>query len=77
IGPFRQASSSASGINPMAALMSAERRQALATVAAKHEIAIIENDIIGPMVEGREPPMAAFAPERTLYVTSFTKITVP
>jgi DNA-binding transcriptional MocR family regulator len=76
-GPIRAIFLQPSVINPMAALMSAERRQALAAVAAKHDIAIIENDILGPMVENRAPPMAAFAPERTLYVTSFTKITVP
>ncbi|ARQ13917.1 transcriptional regulator/aminotransferase domain-containing protein (plasmid) [Rhizobium etli] len=76
-GPIRAIFLQPSVINPMAALMSAERRQALAAVAAKHDVAIIENDILGPMVEDRAPPMAAFAPERTLYVTSFTKITVP
>ncbi len=64
-------------INPTATLMSAERRGALAEVARRHEVAIIENDILGPLVEGRLPPVAALAPERTLYVTSFTKITVP
>lgn len=64
-------------INPMAAMMSAERREALAEVARRHDLAIIENDILGPLVEDRPPPMAAIAPERTLYITSFTKITVP
>ena len=64
-------------INPTATLMSAERRQALAEVARRHDISIIENDILGPLVEDRAPPIAAYAPERTLYVTSFTKITVP
>ncbi|MGK6315503.1 PLP-dependent aminotransferase family protein [Neorhizobium sp. DT-125] len=76
-GPIRAIFLQPSVINPMAALMSAKRREALAAVAAKHDVAIIENDILGPMVEDRAPPMAAFAPERTLYVTSFTKITVP
>ncbi|AJC82753.1 transcriptional regulator/aminotransferase domain-containing protein (plasmid) [Rhizobium etli bv. phaseoli str. IE4803] len=76
-GPIRAIFLQPSVINPMAALMSAERREALAAIAAKHDIAIIENDILGPMIEDRAPPMAAFAPERTLYVTSFTKITVP
>ena len=64
-------------INPTATLMSAERRAALAAVARRHDVAIIENDILGPLVEERLPPVAALAPERTLYVTSFTKITVP
>lgn len=64
-------------INPTATLMGEHRRQALAAVARKHDIAIIENDVLGPLVEDRAPPLAAFAPERTLYVTSFSKITAP
>ena len=64
-------------INPTATLMGAERREAIAAVARKHDIAIIENDVLGPLVEGRAPPVSAFAPERSLYITSFSKITVP
>jgi DNA-binding transcriptional MocR family regulator len=64
-------------INPTATMMGAERREAIAEVARRHDLAIIENDVLGPLVENRPPPVAAFAPERTLYVTSFTKITVP
>ena len=64
-------------INPTATLMSEARRMAIVEVARRHDIAIIENDVLGPLVEDRPPPIAALAPERTLYVTSFTKITVP
>ncbi|RWJ37067.1 MAG: PLP-dependent aminotransferase family protein, partial [Mesorhizobium sp.] len=64
-------------INPTATLMGAARREQIAAVARRHDLAIIENDVLGPLVEGRPPPVAAFAPERTLYVTSFTKIVVP
>ena len=64
-------------INPTATLMGSVRRAELAGVARRHDIAIIENDVLGPLVEARAPPLAYFAPERTLYVTSFTKITVP
>ncbi|WP_202331247.1 MocR-like ectoine utilization transcription factor EhuR [Mesorhizobium sp. L-8-3] len=64
-------------INPTATLMSAGRREAIVAVARKHDVAIIENDVLGPLVESRAPPLAAYAPERTLYVTSFTKVTVP
>lgn len=64
-------------INPTASLMSLARRQAIADVAREHDIAIIENDVLGPLVENRAPPVAALAPERTLYVTSFSKIVVP
>lgn len=66
-----------SSISPTATLMGAERRAAIAEVARRNDIAIVENDILGPLVERRPPPLAAYAPERTLYVTSFTKITVP
>ncbi|AXS40455.1 PLP-dependent aminotransferase family protein [Breoghania sp. L-A4] len=64
-------------MNPRAVLMSQARREALAAVARQHDIAIIENDVLGPLVEDRPPPVAAIAPERTIYITSFTKITVP
>ena len=64
-------------INPTATLMGEARREQIAAVARKHDIAIIENDVLGPLDEDRPPPVAYFAPERTLYVTSFTKIAVP
>jgi DNA-binding transcriptional MocR family regulator len=64
-------------ISPTATLMGQARRRALAEVARKHGIAIIENDVLGPLVEKRPPPIAALAPERTLYVTSFTKCVIP
>jgi DNA-binding transcriptional MocR family regulator len=75
--PIRAVFVQPSVINPTATLMSAERREAIVAVARKHDLAIIENDVLGPLVENRPPPVAAFAPERTLYVTSFTKIVVP
>ncbi len=64
-------------INPTATLMSLERRRQLVEVARRHDLAIIENDPLGPLVADRPPPIAAIAPERTLYITSFTKIVMP
>jgi DNA-binding transcriptional MocR family regulator len=66
-----------SAINPTASLMSEKRRLALVAVARKYDIVFIENDVLGPLVEDKPPPIAALAPERTFYVTTFTKITVP
>ena len=57
--------------------MSEARRLAIVEVARRHDLAIIENDVLGPLVENRPPPIAALAPERTLYLTSFTKNVVP
>jgi DNA-binding transcriptional MocR family regulator len=64
-------------INPTASLMGPERRREIAEVARRHGISIIENDPLGPLNEARNPPIAAFAPERTLYVTTFTKCVMP
>lgn len=64
-------------INPTATLMSLTRREALVAVARKYDIAIIEDDVLGPLIEHRPPPIAALAPERTLYITSFTKTVLP
>ncbi|MFD2237609.1 PLP-dependent aminotransferase family protein [Aureimonas populi] len=64
-------------INPTATLMSLRRREEIVAVARRHDIAIIEDDVLGPLVENRPPPIAALAPERTLYITSFTKTVLP
>lgn len=64
-------------INPTATLSSLSRREAIVDVARRHDLAIIEDDVLGPLVEDRLPPIAALAPERTLYITSFTKTVVP
>ncbi|MGO4450732.1 PLP-dependent aminotransferase family protein [Phyllobacterium sp. TAF24] len=64
-------------INPCATVMGSIRRAQIVEVARKRDIAIVESDILGPLVEDRPPPIAALAPERTLYFTSFTKTVVP
>ena len=57
--------------------MGAKRRAALVAIARRHELLIIENDVLGPLLAERLPPFAALAPERTLYFTSFTKCVMP
>ena len=66
-----------SAAGPQALVMSAPRRRAIAAIARRLDLAIIENDVLGPLVENRPPPMAAFAPERTLYMTDLSKNTIP
>lgn len=63
--------------NPTAALMGAERRRAIVAVARRHDLQIIENDAWGPLLEHRAEPIAALAPERTHYLTGFSKIVAP
>lgn len=64
-------------INPRANITSAARRQDLIEVARKHDLYIIENDILGDLVTNQPPTYAALAPERVFHIRGFTKSTVP
>ena len=66
-----------SALGPTAAMMGIERRAALVEVARRHNVMIIENDAWGPLEPSRPPPVAALAPERTLYVTGLSKCLLP
>lgn len=63
--------------NPTVSVMGLERRRRIVEIARQHDVAIIENDAWGPLVSRKPPPFAALAPERTYYLTSFTKCVVP
>lgn len=64
-------------INPLARMTPVDRRAELVEVARRHDLAIIENDILNMMIPDRATPFAALAPERTLHICGFSKITVP
>jgi DNA-binding transcriptional MocR family regulator len=57
--------------------MGADRRAELVAVARRHDLTIIENDILNVMIGDRPPAFASLAPERVLHVCGFTKITLP
>jgi DNA-binding transcriptional MocR family regulator len=63
--------------NPTAALMSAERRAAIARVAQARDLIIVEDDVYGYLLPERPPPIAMLAPERTVYLTSASKCLAP
>lgn len=63
--------------NPRASFMPEGRRQDIARLCVKHGLPIIENDASGPVARDRPTPLAAFAPDHTLYLTTFSKCTVP
>ena len=63
--------------NPTASLMPEARRKAIVAIARRHDVHIVEDDAWGPLAEDRPPPFAALAPERALYMTSFTKCLMP
>jgi DNA-binding transcriptional MocR family regulator len=59
--------------NPSTLTLSTYRRQALAEVALRHNVPIIEDDAYG-LLPGKAPTsIASLAPELTYYVTGFSK----
>jgi len=62
--------------NPTTAVMSEARRRAIAEVAERRDLYIIEDDVLGFLQPGHTP-IAALLPERTIYVTSISKCIMP
>jgi DNA-binding transcriptional MocR family regulator len=64
--------------NPTARMMCKERRQAIARVARARDLWIVEGDVYAPYARDLAlPPIATLAAERTVYVTSLSKILSP
>ena len=57
--------------------MPTSRREEVAAVARAHGLAVIEDDIHALLAPQRPLPIAAFAPERTYYLTSVSKTLAP
>lgn len=60
--------------NPTAGMMSESRRAAIAEVARRFRVPIIEDDPIGLLYEGLPRPIAAIAPDVAWYVSGLTKL---
>jgi DNA-binding transcriptional MocR family regulator len=63
--------------NPTNATLPLKRREAIAEIARKHDLPIIESDIYGTIMGDNEPPIAAIAPERTHFISSLGRIAGP
>ena len=59
--------------NPTATILPEKRRRELAAVAERHGLTIIEDDVNGFLLDKTPPPIAAFAPERTIFITGLGK----
>lgn len=59
--------------NPTVALMPDSRRRAIAKIAQRHGVHVIEDDVYGPLLAQRPPPISSYLPELSFYCTSFTK----
>ncbi len=59
--------------NPLGWVLTRQQRQKIAAIARQHHLLIIEDTAYAYLVRHAPPPLAYFAPERTLYITSFSK----
>lgn len=63
--------------NPTTATLDEEERAALAEVALRHAVQIIEDDAYGQLAETPVAPVSSFAPELGWYVASASKVISP
>ncbi len=59
--------------NPTTLTTSRARREALADVALRYAVPVVEDDAYGMLPQQGLPPLATLAPELTYYVTGFSK----
>lgn len=59
--------------NPLGWVASQSWRQRLVSIAREHDLLIIEDAAYAFLAEDAPPPLAALAPERTVYVTGLSK----
>ncbi len=62
---------------PTTVTLSDNRRQAIAEIATRHDVIVIEDDVFGPLKPDRPAALAARAPEQTIYVSSLSKAVAP
>ena len=63
--------------NPTTIVLSEERRLALAAVARRHNVLIIEDDVYRPLLDHVAPSFATLEPELTVYVSGLSKCIAP
>lgn len=63
--------------NPTTAVMNRARRERIAEIAARYDVAVIEDDVFGYLPPDRPPPLAAFVPELSYFVNSASKSMAP
>lgn len=59
--------------NPLGWVLSHRQRKALAEIARAHSLLIVEDSAYAYLVRRPPPPLACYAPERTVYISGFSK----
>lgn len=62
---------------PTTAVMGEDRRRAVARLAQVHDLVVVEDDVFGFLPPSRPLPLSAFAPERSVLVSSVSKVMGP
>ena len=63
--------------NPTTANLPEDRRRAIAGIARKYDVAIIDDDVYGYLMEDGPLPLASFAPERSYHISGASKCLAP
>lgn len=63
--------------NPTGSVMPESRRREIATLAKKHGLIILEDDVYGFLLDPLPAPITRFAPENCCYITSVSKSLTP
>jgi DNA-binding transcriptional MocR family regulator len=63
--------------NPLAIVMPEARRRAIAAVAERHGVPVLEDDALGFLVAEPVPPISAFARDQGFYIASTSKSLTP
>lgn len=76
-GPLRALYCIPSGHNPTTAIMPPARRGAIAEIALRHGVAVIEDDIFASLLPTRHRPISMLAGELGYCITSLSKAVAP
>jgi DNA-binding transcriptional MocR family regulator len=63
--------------NPTGVVLPPERRERIAELAERYDLLVLEDDASGFLLDAPPPPIAAFVPERGLFVSSLSKSFTP
>jgi DNA-binding transcriptional MocR family regulator len=63
--------------NPTTVTLSEERRRALAAIARRHNVLIIEDDVYRPLLDRVIPSFATLEPELTIHISGLSKCIAP
>ncbi|HEX3350584.1 MAG TPA: PLP-dependent aminotransferase family protein [Acetobacteraceae bacterium] len=63
--------------NPTTITLSEDRRRALATIARRHNVLIIEDDVYRSLLEEPLPSFASWEPELTIHISGLSKSVAP